>query len=106
LSKYMMQARFTVQGLPGLQRDGGTGRREAVKKAVESLGGQLESFHFAFGEDDTYTIAELPDKESAAALSMAVSASGALTTKIVVLLTPEEIDTVVRRSVDYAPPSS
>ena len=106
MPRYLMEAEFTAIGLEGVRRDGGTARREVVKKAVESLGGRLESFDFAFGKYDTYTIAELPDNESAAALSLAVSSTGAVTTRIVVLLTPEEIDTVVQRPVDYTPPSA
>ncbi len=58
---------------------------------------------FAFGEFDTYTIMEMPDNGSAAAVSMAITGSGAVMTRIVVLLTPEEVDTV-RQSVDYRPP--
>ena len=57
---------------------------------------------FAFGEFDTYTIMEMPDNGSAA-VSMAITGSGAVMTRIVVLLTPEEVDTV-RQSVDYRPP--
>jgi uncharacterized protein with GYD domain len=104
--KYLMEAKFTAQGLEGLRRDGGTARRAAVERAVESLGGTLESFHFAFGDCDTYTIMTLPDDESAAALSLAVGASGALTSKIVVLLTPGAVDTAMQRAVDYRRPGS
>ena len=106
MPKYLMEARFTAEGLKGLQRDGGTARREVVRRAVESLGGTLESFHFAFGDIDTYTVADLPDNESAAALSVAVASSGALTSRIVVLLTPEAFDTVVQRSVAYTAPGA
>ena len=100
-----MEAKFTAEGLDGVRREGGTLRREAVNKAVQSLGGHVESFNFAFGKYDTFTIVDLPDKESAAALSLAVSATGAAMTRMVPLLTPEEVDTVVHRSVDYTPPS-
>ena len=106
MPKFLMEAKFTAPGLKGVQSDGGSARKEAVRKAVESVGGKLESFHFAFGDNDTYTIMDLPDNEAAAAISLAVSASGALTSKIVVLLTPEEADTAVRRSVDYRAPGA
>jgi uncharacterized protein with GYD domain len=39
--------------------------RCAVRKTVESLGGHLESFDFAFGEDDTYVLCEMPDQRAA-----------------------------------------
>lgn len=106
MPRYLMEAKFTAQGLEGLRRDGGTTRRGAVKRAIESIGGTLDSFHFSFGDCDTYTIVDLPDNESAAALSMAVTASGAVTAKVVVLLTPEELDAAVQRSVDYSQPGS
>lgn len=103
---YLMEARFTAKGMHGVKQEGGTSREQAVRKAVESLGGRLESFHFAFGSKDTYTVLELPDNESAAALSAAVSSSGAVVTEMVVLLTPAQIDTATERVVDYFPPSS
>lgn len=106
MPKYLMEAKFTSEGLKGLQRDGGTTREEVVKKAVASLGGQVESFHFALGENDSYTLMDLPDKESAAALSLAVSGTGAVVTHVVALLTPAELDAVVQRSVDYTRPGA
>lgn len=106
MPKYLMEAKFTAQGLEGLRRDGATARRAAVERAIESLGGTLESFHFAFGDRDTYTIMTLPDAASAAACSVAVGASGAVTAKIVVLLTPGEVDTALQRPVDYRRPGS
>ena len=73
---------------------------------AEGLGGSLESFYFAFGETDTYVVLDLPDDRTAAAASMAVSAAGAVTSEVVVLLTPEDIDAAAKVSVDYAPPGS
>lgn len=104
--KFLMEAKFTSGGLEGVRQEGGTSRREVVERAIESVGGELESFHFAFGDYDTYTIMNLPDHESAAALSLAVSSSGAVETRIVVLLTPEEVDEASKRTVEYRAPVS
>jgi uncharacterized protein with GYD domain len=104
MPKFLIEASFTTQGVKGIQSEGGTSRREAVSKAVESVGGQLETFHFALGEHDVFVIAELPDNESAAALAIAVNSSGAVTTRTVVLLTPEQVDDAAKRSVEYRPP--
>ena len=71
---------------------------------VEGLGGKLESFYYAFGENDLYAIAELPDNESASALSMAVNSASAVGVKTIVLLTPEEIDSATQKTVGYRPP--
>src|SRR5580658_9670134 len=51
-------------------------RTAVVRKLVESFGGKLEGFWLAFGEYDFVGIAQLPDAEAAAALTMAVSAGG------------------------------
>jgi hypothetical protein len=40
MSKFLIEASLTVQGLKGLQNEGGSARREAVTTAVESLGGK------------------------------------------------------------------
>ena len=73
---------------------------------AEGLGGSLESFYFAFGETDAYVVLDLPDNRTAAAASMAVSAAGAATSEVVVLLTPEDVDAAAKMSVAYRPPGS
>jgi uncharacterized protein with GYD domain len=106
MPKFLIEASLTSQGVKGVQNEGGTARREAVSKAVESVGGHLESFHFAFGDHDVFVTAEFPDNESAAALALAVNSSGAVTTRTVVLLTPEEVDNAAKRSVEYRAPGA
>ena len=85
-------------------KEGGSKRREATKQLIESVGGTLEAYYFAFGENDFYVIADVPDNKSAAAGSLIVSASGTAKAKTVVLLTPEEVDEVVKMTVEYRPP--
>ncbi len=76
----------------------------AAAQAVASVGGQLEGFYFAFGDQDAYVIADLPDNETAAAIALTFNAAGAITAKTTVLLTPEQVDEAAKRSVDYRPP--
>jgi uncharacterized protein with GYD domain len=104
MPKFLFEASYTVEGVQGLQRAGGSSRRHAVATAVESVGGRLERFYFAFGDHDAVVIADLPDNQSAAAVALAVSAAGGASVRTVVLLTPEEVDTAVQRSIDYRPP--
>ena len=59
---------------------------------------------FAFGADDFFIIAETPDNVKAAAGALIAAASGAVTVKTTVLLTPEEVDEVTKISGDYRPP--
>ena len=106
MAKYLIEASYTLEGVKGLQSKGGSSRRDAVRATVESLGGTLESFHFAFGDHDAYVIVDLPDNESAAAIALTVNAAGGATTKTIALLTPEEVDAAAQRSVDYRPPGS
>lgn len=104
MPKFLIEASLTTEGVKGVQREGGTARREAVKKALESAGGQLEAFYFAFGDRDVYVLADFPDNESATAMALAVNASGAVAIRTTVLLTPEEVDAAAKRSVEYRPP--
>jgi uncharacterized protein with GYD domain len=106
MPKFLFEASYTLDGVHGVQSAGGTSRRDAVAALAQSVGGQLESFHFAFGDRDALVIVELPDNESAAALALAVNASGGATVRTVVLLTPEEVDAAAKRSVDYRPPGA
>ena len=104
MPKYLLQASYSAEGSKGLMKDGGTKRTNAARTLVESLGGKLESIYFAFGNTDVVAIVDLPDNASAAAASLTIAGSGALTGKITVLLTPEEIDQAARKSPTYTPP--
>jgi uncharacterized protein with GYD domain len=104
MPKYLFEARYTAEGAKGVEKEGGASRREAVKKHLKELGGKLEAMYFAFGDVDCYSIVDLPDNVSAAALSFAVNESGAITTRTVVLLTPEEVDEAVKRKVHFRAP--
>jgi uncharacterized protein with GYD domain len=106
MAKYLIVASYTADGIKGVLSKGGTARRDAVAKTVADLGGQVESFYFAFGEDDAYVIVDLPDNVSAAAVGMAVGASGMVTSRTVVLLTPEEIDKAAKTQLAYRAPGS
>jgi uncharacterized protein with GYD domain len=75
-----------------------------LKQAVESLGGTLEAYYFAFGDNDFYFIADNPDNVNAIAGSILGNASGAVKVKITVLITAEEVDEAVKKTMDWRPP--
>jgi uncharacterized protein with GYD domain len=102
--KYLVQANYVGDGVKALLKDGASGRRAAVEKAFASVGGRLESFYFAFGDTDAFVIGDVPDNVSAAALSLAVNASGTVTSTLTVLLTPEDVDAAVKKTVSYRAP--
>jgi len=104
MPKYLVSASYSSEGAKGVLDKGGTARADAVRKAVEGMGGKMESFHFAFGSDDAIVLVELPDNVAAAALGLTVSATGLAATRTTVLLTPEEVDQSASRSVAYTPP--
>jgi uncharacterized protein with GYD domain len=104
MPKYMFEAHYSTEGAKGVMKEGGSGRRAAVAKMAESVGGKLESVYFAFGGVDVFAIVDLPDNVTAAAVALAASQSGALSVKTVVLLTPEEMDQAAKKSVEYRAP--
>jgi uncharacterized protein with GYD domain len=98
MPKYLLIASYTPEGAKGLLKDGGSKRREVVEMMAKDLGGSVESFYFGFGTDDTYVIFDVPDQASAAAASLVVGASGAISARTVVLITPEEMDDAAKKS--------
>jgi uncharacterized protein with GYD domain len=104
MAKFLLKASYTSEGAKGFMKDGGTGRRDAVEKALAGLGGSVESFYFAFGDADAYVVVDLPDSTSAAALSLSVNSQAAVELQTIPLLTPEEMDEATKKSVEYRPP--
>ncbi|MEE8518351.1 MAG: GYD domain-containing protein [Dehalococcoidia bacterium] len=105
MPKYLIRASYTTEGIRGLLKEGGTGRRASLEKAMASIGGTLESMYFAFGEDDAVLIVDAPDNASVAAAVLAAGATGSVANlNTTVLLTPEEMDEATKKSVAYSPP--
>ena len=104
MPKYLIHASYTAEGAKGLLKDGGSKRREAARAALKSAGATLEQFYYAFGDADAILIADAPDHASIVAAAVAINASGAVTIKTTVLMTPEEMDQAVKKTVAYTPP--
>ena len=104
MPKYFVHGNYIGEGIKGLLKEGGSSRRAAVEKAAQSLGGRLEAFYYGFGDSDIFTIIDLPDNISAAALSLMVNATGAVAIKTVVLMTPEELDAAAKKTPAYRAP--
>lgn len=86
--------------------DGGTRRRDVVSSLISKWGGTMESFYFGFGDADVYVIFDLPDVTAAAALSLAVNASGAVRLKTIPLITVAEMDKAAQSQVVYVAPGA
>jgi len=104
MPKYLFQGSYTPEGFRGLLDEGGSKRREAAEQALKSVGGTLEAFYFSFGDNDFYIIVDLPDNVSTTAVSFVGNVSGSFHIKTIVLLTPEEVDEAIKKSVDFRPP--
>ncbi len=104
MAKYLITASYTLEGPKGVMKEGGSGRRAAIDQMVKGLGGKVESMYYAFGQTDVFVVVDVPDAQSAAAISLTVNASGGAKVTTTPLLTPEEIDAACKKSVKYRGP--
>lgn len=104
MSKYLIQVSYTAEGAKGLLKAGGSARVAAASDAVAQFGGTVEAFYFCFGPDDAALIVDVPDPAAMAAISLAVTASGAIRTRATVLLTPAQIDEAASMHAAFRPP--
>ena len=84
-------------------------RRAAARQYIESVGGKLHGFWYAFGEKDGYNLWEAPDNVSMAAIVIAIGAGGALKSyDTTVLLTVEETLAALKKSasISYRAPGT
>jgi len=83
-------------------------RSAAAREVADSLGGKLLGFWFAFGEHDGVFLMEARDNATAAALAMAVGASGAVGIETTVLLDMDEAQEAMRKAAAaaYRPPTA
>lgn len=104
MAKFLVQATYTTDGLRGLQKEKASGRQDAVRRAVETLGGKVESMYFSLGDYDVILIIDVPDVIAGTALAVAVSASGLVRTRTTPLLSIEEADRALSKVVEYRAP--
>jgi uncharacterized protein with GYD domain len=84
-------------------------RRKAAQSYIESVGGKLHGFWYAFGEYDGYTLWEAPDNVAMTAVALAITGGGALSSlQTTVLLTVDETIDALRKAqqVQYQPPGT
>lgn len=106
MPKYMLSVSLSLEGLKGTMKEGGSARRAVTEKAIKSVGGTLEAFYYAFGGTDVFAIVDLPDNVAAATVATTVASTGVGSIKTTVLLMPEEVDEIGKRSVEYRPPGA
>ena len=106
MARYLFEVSYSVDGVKGVMKEGAENRKTFIAKMAADMGGSLESFDFAFGETDVYVICEIPDDETAAAVAMAVAASGTGSIRTVKLLTPAQIDKARGITTGYRAPGA
>jgi uncharacterized protein with GYD domain len=106
MAKYLVNISYTTEGAKGLRKDGGTKRVQVASKAIEGLGGKLESFYFTLGHYDAVVIADFPDVVSATALSVAIAAAGGVRLTTTPLLTATDMDRACGKKTAYKAPGA
>jgi uncharacterized protein with GYD domain len=107
MPQYLVQAAYTPEAWAAMVKTP-QNRLEAVRPVVQKLGGKIEGGWLSFGEYDVVVICELPNNVSAAALSMAASAGGAVkAVKTTPLMSIDEAMEAMRKAggAGYRPPS-
>jgi len=105
---YLTRFSYTPEAWAGLVKNP-EDRRTAARQYIESVGGKLHGFWYAFGEHDGYNLWEAPDNVSMAAAAIALSAGGALSSfHTTVLLTVEETVAALEKaeSIHYRSPGA
>ncbi|NIB41551.1 GYD domain-containing protein [Pseudomaricurvus alkylphenolicus] len=107
MAHFLIQVTYTPEAWASMMHNPQS-RRDAIQPVIENLGGSITGSWFALGEYDGVALLELPDNVSAAAFSLACSASGALKSfKTTPLITNEEaMDAMGKANASgYRPPS-
>lgn len=105
MPKFLVQATYTTEGTKGLLKSSAS-ERKAVEELIGSLGGKVESFHFAFGGGDAVIVVDLPTNEAALSIALAVRSSGMVHSSTIPLITVEEADRAIAHHVTYRPPGA
>ena len=98
MSYYLIQVAYSPEGWQALVKNP-QNRVEAVRPAIENLGGKIENAWYSFGDYDVTLVLQMPDNVGAAALSIAFASGGALkTVKTTPLLTSTEALEAMKRA--------
>jgi uncharacterized protein with GYD domain len=106
MAKYLSIASYPPEGIHWLMAKGGTSRVEAARRVLADAGGTLEDFYFALGPDDVHIVCDLPDNVAAASTAMSAAASGLVASRMVALLTADEVDRAAKLRLRYDAPGS
>lgn len=106
MPKFLIEGSYGPDGLKGLLKEGGSGRKAAVEKMLAGLNGKVEGIYYALGDSDVFVLVDTPNTISMAAISLAVNATGLVKITTTSLLTVEEMDEASKTIVNYRPPKA
>jgi uncharacterized protein with GYD domain len=101
--KFLITASYSADGAKGLIKEGASGRKAAVEKALAGVGGTLESIYYTFGEHDVIVIGDVPDTASALAVSLAANATGTVRVTTTPLIPVADVDAACKKTVNFRP---
>jgi len=102
--RYLFSAAFTVDGIKNLQKQSATAFKAGVAKFFESVGGKLESWYFDYGTNTAYGFVDYPDEIAAATAQATVNAGGFAHVTYRPVLSAEDADRALAKSVAIRPP--
>jgi uncharacterized protein with GYD domain len=104
MPKYLIQGRYTPEGLKGLAKDKASGRKAALQAALKSGKSKLDSLYFALGSDDVVAIVDAPDNVTITAMAVTAGSSGLINVRTTPLLTVEEVDQALAMPLKFRAP--
>ena len=103
MAKFLLQGSYTAEGAKGVLKEGGSGRKAAIEKALASVGGSADAVYYTFGASELLVICDVPDNVTALAVTFAANASGSLRFSTTPLLSIEGVDAATKKAVPYRP---
>ncbi len=104
MAKFLVHATYSAEGFKGVIKDKASGRKAALEKALASVGAKVDAMYFTFGEYDVVLIVDAPDNATVMAVGLSACSTGLARTSTTPMLTIEEVDQAIKKSVKYRSP--
>lgn len=104
MPKYLIHATYSAEGFTGVIKDKASGRKAAIEKALASVGAKLDAIYFTFGNHDVVLVVDAPDNVTVMSVGLSACSTGLARTSTTPLLTVEEADQAIKKSVQYRGP--
>jgi uncharacterized protein with GYD domain len=92
---YVAMFKYSADAMAAMIEHPAADRESAVKAVIESVGGSLESLYWMFGPHDGIVIVHAPDSVTMAAVSAAVSSTGAIHSEVHELFSTADVRSIL-----------